>query len=170
MKKKTKVGAAKKSKVTAPAAKVSGKIHRLENYQHPDVFGELLGYEVTAINPKKRTATTELKIRYEHLSPAGRVHGGVISAFFDFACGAALFPLLAPRDFCSTVELKVNYFRPLELKDHLVAETEVVFKGKRLSVIHGFVYRKGEKDPVAMATATYNIVSPQQQVIVPTNQ
>jgi acyl-CoA thioesterase len=143
---------------------VKAKIHQLENYQHPDVFGELLGYEVTAVNPKKRTARTELKIRYEHLSPAGRVHGGVISAFFDFACGAALFPLLAPRDFCSTVELKVNYFRPLELKDHLVAETEVVFKGKRLSVIHGFIFRKGEKDPVAMATATYNIVSPATQV------
>lgn len=143
--------------------KVKGKIHQLEHYQHPDVFGELLGYEVTTVNPKKRTATTELKIRYEHLSPAGRVHGGVISAFFDYACGAALFPLLAPRDFCSTVELKVNYFRPLELKDRLVAETEVVFKGKRLSVIHGFIYRKGEKEPVAMATATYNIVSPPQQ-------
>lgn len=150
-----------KKKKSAPT---KSKINRLEHYQHPDVFGELLGYQVTASDPKKRTATTELKIRYEHLSPAGRVHGGVISAFFDYACGAALFPLLAPRDFCSTVELKVNYFRPLELKDHLIAETQVVFKGKRLSVIHGYVYRKGEKDPVAMATATYNIVSPPQQV------
>jgi acyl-CoA thioesterase len=142
--------------------KIPERIHQLENYRHPDVFGELLGYQVTAVNPKKRTAQTELKIRYEHLSPAGRVHGGVISAFFDFACGAALFPLLAPRDFCSTVELKVNYFRPLELKDHLTAKTQVVFKGKRLSVIHGYIYRKGENDPVAMATATYNIVSPPQ--------
>ena len=137
----------------------SSKMFRLENYRHPDVFGKLLGYRVTEVAPKKGEATTELKIRYEHLSPAGRVHGGVISAFFDFACGAALFPLLGPKDFCSTVELKVNYFKPLELKDLLVAKTHVVFKGKRLSVIHGYVYRKGEKQPVAMATATYNIVS-----------
>jgi acyl-CoA thioesterase len=151
------------SKPPVKSVKSTTRIHQLEHYQHPDVFGEMLGYEVTSVNPKKRTATTELKIRYEHLSPAGRVHGGVISAFFDFACGAALFPILGPRDFCSTVELKVNYFRPLELKDHLVAETQVVFKGKRLSVIHGFVYRKGEKEPVAMATATYNIVSPPQE-------
>jgi acyl-CoA thioesterase len=146
-----------------PKKKHKAKSLNLENYQHPDVFGELLGYEVTGFDVKKRTAQTELKIRYEHLSPAGRVHGGVIAAFFDFACGAALFPLLGPRDFCSTVELKVNYFRPLELKDHLTAHTQVVFKGKRLSVIHGYIYRKGEKDPVAMATATYNIVSPQHQ-------
>jgi acyl-CoA thioesterase len=144
----------KKKKIPA------SKMFDLENYKHPDVFGELLGYRVTHVAPKKGMATTELKIRYEHLSPAGRVHGGVIAAFFDFACGAALFPLLKPKDFCSTVELKVNYFRPLELKDHLVAKTQVIFKGKRLSVIHGYVYRKGEKQPVAMATATYNIVSP----------
>lgn len=162
--KKKKSAPAKSNFQKSSTQSSSTRINRLEHYQHPDVFGELLGYEVTASDPKKRTATTELKIRYEHLSPAGRVHGGVISAFFDYACGAALFPLLASRDFCSTVELKVNYFRPLELKDHLIAETQVVFKGKRLSVIHGYIYRKGEKDPVAMATATYNIVSPPQQV------
>jgi acyl-CoA thioesterase len=146
----------KTKKVKAPNARMFG----LEHYNHPDVFGELLGYEVKRVDPKKGTAETELKIRYEHLSPAGRVHGGVVSAFLDYACGAALFPLLGPRDFCSTVELKVNYFRPLELKDHLVAKTQVVFKGRRLSAIHGYVYRKGQKEPVAMATATYNIVSP----------
>lgn len=140
--------------------KTAASMFGLVNYRHPDAFGKLLGYRVTTVSAKKRTAESELKIRYEHLSPAGRVHGGVISAFFDFACGAALFPLLGENDFCSTVELKVNYFRPLELKDVLVAKTHVVFKGKRLSVIHGYLYRKGEKDPVAMATATYNIVSP----------
>lgn len=136
------------------------KRFRLENYQHPDRFGQLLGYKVTQVNPKRRTAVTRLKIREDHLSPAGRVHGGVISAFFDFACGAALFPLLGPRDFCSTVELKVNYFAPLELGDELTGKTQVMFRGKRLSVIHGLLYRRGDKNPVAMATATYNIVSP----------
>jgi uncharacterized protein (TIGR00369 family) len=133
---------------------------RLENYQHPDLFGKMLGYKVVRYNATKRTAETRIKLRSDHLSPAGRVHGGVISAFFDFACGAALFPLLGAHDFTSTVELKVNYFRPLDRGDDLTAKTEVVFKGRRLSVIHGFAYRQGEKEPVAMATATYYIVSP----------
>jgi acyl-CoA thioesterase len=130
----------------------------LENYSHPDKFGEWLGYEVIHIDKKAHVAEVALKIREDHLSPAGRVHGGVISAFFDYACGAAVFSTLEPQDFCSTVELKVNYFRPIDMGDSLKAVTRVVFRGKKLCVLHGFIYRNDEKEPVAMATATFNII------------
>jgi acyl-CoA thioesterase len=130
----------------------------LRNYQHPDNFGDRLGYEVEKIDRKRHVARVSLRVREDHLSPAGRVHGGVISAFFDFASGAAVFSTLGPHDFCSTVELKVNYFRPIELGHRLHAEVRVVFRGKRLCVVHGLCYRQGQAEPVAMATATFNIV------------
>jgi acyl-CoA thioesterase len=130
----------------------------LENYQSPDKFGNWLGYKVKSIDTEDFSAEVELPIREDHLSPAKRVHGGVISAFFDFACGAAVFASMQPKDFCSTVELKVNYFKPLQAGDLLTAKTQVVFRGKRLCVIHGMAYRNGQSDPVAMATATFNIV------------
>src|SRR6476660_9427631 len=85
---------------------------KLENYNYPDRFGQLVGYRVTHVDKKKHSATTELRVGEHHLSPAGRVHGGVVSAFFDFTCGAAVFSTLGPKDFCSTVELKVNYLQP----------------------------------------------------------
>lgn len=132
---------------------------KLLNYQHPDLFGDWLGYVITRIDREKFVAEGTLEIRKDHLSPAGRVHGGVISAFFDFACGAAVFSTLKPKDFSSTVELKVNYFCPIELGDELKVITRVIFRGKRLCVIHGFMYRNGHKKPVAMATATFNVVS-----------
>jgi acyl-CoA thioesterase len=131
----------------------------LENYQHPDQFGKWLGYRVVRMDRVNWRAEGELQVRDDHLSPAGRVHGGVVSAFFDFACGAAVFSSLGAKDFCSTVELKVNYFAPLNSGDLLRAKTEVVFRGKRLCVVHGLLYRKGKKKPVAMATATFNIVA-----------
>ena len=133
--------------------------HSLENYQHRDRFGEWLGYQVKRVLPKERRAITELKIRKDHLSPAGRVHGGAISAFFDFASGAAVFTTLGPRDFCSTVELKVHYFKPLNLGDLLRADTKVVHRGKRLCTVQGFIFREGEKDSVAMCSATFNVVA-----------
>ena len=134
----------------------------LVNYTHPDSFGKWLGFTVLRVNAKKMTADTELKVRPDHLSPAGRVHGGVISAFFDIACAAAVFPTLGPRDFCSTVELKVNYFRPIDEGDRLTAKAQIVFRGKRLCVVHSYLYCKGKKEPVAMATGTYNIVTPKE--------
>jgi uncharacterized protein (TIGR00369 family) len=129
------------------------------NYRFRDRFGEWLGYQVTTIDCKKNTAEVTLEIREDHLSPAQRVHGGVISAFFDFACGAAVFSTLGENDFCSTVELKVNYFHPISLNDKLVAKTEVVFRGKKLCVVHGMLYRNGEEKPVAMTTGTFNVVT-----------
>jgi acyl-CoA thioesterase len=133
--------------------------HNLENYQYPDRFGQMLGYKVTSFDRKKHVAEVELLIREDHLSPAQRVHGGVISAFFDFSFGAAVFSTLGPKDYCSTVELKVNYFKPLELGDRLRAVASVVFRGKRLCALQGLAYRNDDPNPVAMATATFNVVS-----------
>jgi uncharacterized protein (TIGR00369 family) len=130
----------------------------LENYRYPDKFGSWLGYQVVQIDRKVHSAEVSLQIREDHLSPAKRVHGGVVSAFFDFSFGAAVFSTLGPRDFCSTVELKVNYLMPIELGDRLTAKTQVIYRGKRLCVLHGYIYRNEEAQPVAMATATFNVV------------
>lgn len=143
--------------------------NHLRNYQCPDKYGEWLGYKIIKMDRKKHLAHVSIKLRDDHLSPAGKVHGGVVSGFFDFACGAAVFSSMHPEEFCSTVELKVNYFKPLFPGDHLEARAQVVFRGKRLCVVHAYLYRKGEarrssatrsdaKAPVAMATATFNIV------------
>ncbi len=130
----------------------------LKHFHHPDKYGEWLGYKVLKFNRKTQSIEGSLKIRSDHLSPAGRVHGGVISGFFDFASGVAAFTTMNGNDFCSTVELKVNYFRPIELGDQLIVKAKVVFFGRKICVIHGFIYKNGEKRPTAMATATFNIV------------
>jgi uncharacterized protein (TIGR00369 family) len=132
---------------------------RLRNYQHPDLYGDWLGYRVEKLDRRRCEAHVRLDLRDDHLSPAGRVHGGVVAGFFDFACGAAVFSTLGPDDFCSTVELKVNNFRPLFSGDRLRSRARVVFRGRRLCVIQAWLHRQGEKDPVAMATATFNIVT-----------
>ena len=130
----------------------------LKNYQSPDKYGEWLGYRVLKVDRRKCSSVVELDLREDHLSPAGRVHGGVVSGFFDFSCGSAVFSTLGSEDFCSTVELKVNYFRPLSMGDRLRCNSSVVFRGKRLCVVHAYLFRRGQKNPVAMATATFNII------------
>jgi len=136
----------------------SSKIN-LRNYSLPDKYGEWLGYRPVKLDRKKHEAVLELELRDDHLSPAGRIHGGVISGFFDFACGAAVFSTMEHEDYCSTVELKVNYFYALNSGDKLICRSRAVFRGKRLCVVHALLYRKGKKEAVAMATATFNIVS-----------
>ncbi len=130
----------------------------MTHFNYPDKFGEWMGYSISSFKKEEYKAETILEIRKDHLSPAGKVHGGVISGFFDFACGAAVFTTLEKGDFCSTVELKVNYLMPINLGDKLVSKTEVVFRGRKICVVHGFIYKNEELQPTAMATATFNVI------------
>lgn len=133
----------------------------LENYQHPDQFGKWLGYKLLKANTKNNSVEVGLKIGKKHLSPAGKVHGGVISGFFDYACGAAVFTMLQPKDLCATIELKVSYFRPVMLGDELKACVRVVFRGKSFCSLQGFLFARStsrkisSKDPIAMVSATF---------------
>lgn len=136
-----------------------GTVPALETYKYPDQFGDWLGYKVVSFDAKKNTAKVRLSLRDDHLSPARRIHGGVVAAFLDFACGAAVFTTLAKNELCSTVELKVNYLKPLFSEDILTANSEVVFRGRRLCVVRALVYRNKEKAAVALATATFNIAT-----------
>lgn len=130
----------------------------LKHYTSRDHFGEWLGYKVVKLDRKKNSAESKLTIRKSHLSPAGRVHGGVVSALFDVSFGAAVFSTMAANDLASTVEIKVNYLRPMELGDKLSLKARVVFQGKRLCVVEGFLYVNGAKTPAAMASGTFNVV------------
>ena len=134
------------------------KKFNMDHFQHPDKFGEWMGYRIERFDKEGKKAITGLTIREDHLSPAGKVHGGVISGFFDFACGAAVFTTMAKGDFCSTVELKVNYLQPISLGDEIEGKTEVVFQGKKICVVHGFLFVNGAEEPSAMVTGTFNMV------------
>ena len=131
----------------------------MKHFQHPDKFGEWMGYRIEKFNREKMKATTGLTIREDHLSPSGKVHGGVISGFFDYACGAAVFTTMGKGDFCSTVELKVNYLRPIFLGDEIEGKTEVIFRGKKICVVHGFIFVNRKDEPAAMVTGTFNMVT-----------
>ncbi len=133
-------------------------IQYFENYQHPDNFGAFIGYKVVGFDRVAREARIRLTAREDHLSPAARMHGGVISALLDYTCGIAVCTTLNKDDLCSTVELKVNYFRPVMLGEELEAVARVAFRGKKLCALTAFLHKLGVEEPVAMATATFNVV------------
>jgi uncharacterized protein (TIGR00369 family) len=129
----------------------------MQVFPNRDNYGEWLGYKVESADREAQRTRVSLVIRAEHLSPAGKVHGGVVAGLFDFACGATVFITLGQGQVCSTVELKVNYLRPLVEGDVLEADTSVVFRGKRLCVLQSTLRRTQAPEPVAIATATFNI-------------
>lgn len=58
--------------------------------------------------------TIELELTRDHMSRAGRAHGGVLFTLLDTALGRSVLEQLPQGRGCATVEIKINYFRPVQ--------------------------------------------------------
>ena len=102
----------------------------------------------------------KVTIEEKHLNPNKVVHGAVIFALADVGMGSAIHPTLAEGELCATVEIKINYFKPVREGD-LVCTTTVVNRGKTLANLDSSVYC--DDLLVAKANGTYAIFRPSQQ-------
>lgn len=72
-----------------------------------------------------------LTVGEKHLNPHHVVHGAVLYAMADTGMGAALYPTLGHNEFCATIEMKINYFKPVtdgpvECTSHLINRGKTV--------------------------------------------
>jgi len=71
----------------------------------------LIGFEAKEIADGRATAI--LAAGPQHANPMGTLHGGILCDIADAAMGMAFASTLAPEESFTTVELKVNFFRPI---------------------------------------------------------
>lgn len=121
----------------------------------PHPFADIIGFEVT--DRSAGECTTMLEINKDHMNPHGVVHGAVIYALADTGMGGALTSLLGEDQICSTIEIKINYFRPA-LAGSLKCETEVVNKGSRTATLQSRVFDGNDK-LISQAQGTFMILS-----------
>ena len=68
---------------------------------------------------------------FDHYNPIGTVHGGWIAAMLDSALGCAVHSTLAAGSAYTTVEIKVNYLRPVTTATgRMRAEGKVIHVGR----------------------------------------
>lgn len=73
-----------------------------------------------------------------HYNPIGVVHGGVAATLLDSAMGCAINAGLPAGMAYTTLEIKVNYLRPLTMTTGPIrAEGKVVHLGRRMAVAEG---------------------------------
>lgn len=96
--------------------------------QHP--FAELIGLIVEA--QSAGASTCALQVDDSHLNPHRVVHGAVLYALADTGMGAALYPTLSKGEICATIEVKINYFKPVS-SGRIVCKTELLNRGKTVA-------------------------------------
>lgn len=93
---------------------------------------QLIGMELAAARPG--CVVIELEAGKRHASPLGTVHGGVLCAIADAAMGLAYATTLKEAETFATVELKINFLRPV-WEGRLRAEGNVVSSGRNLGLM-----------------------------------
>lgn len=99
-------------------------------FDRPMPFVEHVGARVLAC--ADGTSLLALDLAAVHTNTHGVVHGGVLFTLADTGMGAALYSVLHDGEWCSTVELKINYFRPVT-QGRLECRSQVVHRGRSLA-------------------------------------
>jgi uncharacterized protein (TIGR00369 family) len=74
-------------------------------------IARLIGFETKQIGDGRATVT--LTAGPQHANPMGTLHGGILCDIADAAMGIAFASTLESGESFTTVELKINFFRPV---------------------------------------------------------
>jgi uncharacterized protein (TIGR00369 family) len=95
-------------------------------------ISELIGFEVSEASEGRVAVVLEAGTR--HFNPMGTVHGGILCDIADAAMGIAFATTLAPGESFTTVELKINFLRPVR-QAQLRAEGRVLQRGRTIGYV-----------------------------------
>ena len=99
----------------------------------PPSIATTIGFTLTAVGEGRATFAMETDPA-RHANPMGTVHGGVLCDIADAAMGTAFASTLAEDETFTTLELKINFLRPL-WKATLTAEGRVVQRGATVGLV-----------------------------------
>lgn len=126
--------------------------HAVSNH-HP--FAELIG--LTFIEHRAGYSKCALTIEDKHLNPNRVAHGAVLYALADTGMGAALFPTLSEGELCATIQITMNYFKPVA-SGVVTCTSEVINRGKSVAHIESRMYVNDVL--VGAANGNYSIFTP----------
>jgi len=110
---------------------------------NPPPIAMLVGYKISEVD--SGYAVFELDPDEYHYNPFGTVHGGIISTILDTAMTTSVLSTLRKGVSCSTVEIKVNFIRPVTTDTGtLRCEARPIHIGKHLATAEGKL--KDKKD------------------------
>jgi uncharacterized protein (TIGR00369 family) len=121
-------------------------------------IARLIGFEVKDIADGR--ATVVLAAGPQHANPMGTLHGVILCDIADAAMGMAFASTLPPEDSFTTVELKINFFRPV-WQARLKAEGTVVQRGRTIGYVECTVTDE-ENRLVAKAASTCMVLRGQK--------
>jgi uncharacterized protein (TIGR00369 family) len=102
----------------------------------PPPVAVLLGYRLSEVEIGR--TVFELEPAEYHYNPMASVHGGIATTLLDSAMTSAIMSTLPIGITCSTIEMKVNFVRPISDETGLVrCEGRTIHVGRRIGTAEG---------------------------------
>ena len=98
----------------------------------------------------------EMDAGRRHHNPMGTVHGGILCTLADSAMGMAFASTLGEGETFTTLEIKVNYLRPV-FEAKLFANAKVVHRGRSVGLVECDITTENGK-LVARAVSTCSVL------------
>jgi len=95
-------------------------------------IAKLLGLQLVSVGDG--TAIFEMDVDERFWNPMGTLHGGILCDIADAAMGFAYASKLEEHERFTTVELKINFLRPV-IKGRLRASGHIVKKGRKIGLV-----------------------------------
>jgi uncharacterized protein (TIGR00369 family) len=106
-------------------------VMRRNEIPYPPI-AQLIGCRITSAGNGR--AVVELAADARHTNPMGTLHGGILCDIADLAMGAAYFSTLEEGESFTTLELKINFLKPV-WQATLQAEAHVVKRGRTVGLV-----------------------------------
>lgn len=134
-----------------PEAISEEHLERMRSILKTVPFAQLLGLEI--VGASRGTATLRMTIRNELTQNYGLLHGGAMASLIDTATAFAIVSQLTSPERFTTVDLTVNYLRPIT-SGVATCEARIIRSGKRLLTLSAEVHDDAGK-LAAIAVSTY---------------
>ena len=121
----------------------------------PPPVAQLIGFHLTDVEPGRAVIAFEADGR--HANPMGTLHGGVLCDIADAAMGMAYAATLDAGETFTTLELKINFFKPI-WNARLEARARIVRRTRLLAYLECDVVDQ-EGSLVARAASTCMVLS-----------
>ena len=122
----------------------------------PDSIGAIMDYELLACNPEAGEYVFQCKTMPWMRNIPGTLHGGICATVLDQAMGFVAYCIKPGEGIAPTVQMQVEYHRPLIPGKEVLVRVQVVSAGKTLMHLSSQAYQADQPDAICLsATGLY---------------
>lgn len=125
--------------------------------EHWPPHGQAIGLKLVNVEGRRLFVKVPYAEKLVGDPDTGVIHGGVITAALDNACGWAIRVGQDEEEFgaMATLDIRIDYMKPSTPHEDLLIVAECYKKTRNVAFVRAIAYNTTEDDPVAAAVAAF---------------